>query len=288
MPANTPTANLPYPILADTPADIEAAVKPLALALDPLVPTAAQRQALVGGSSPPSSTNPYVTAADIGSMIVPIGGLIAYAGTDLPPIGIGGAEWDWADGGLIDVATHAAFAASVGHAYNGGVDPGGGKVRKPDKRGRVSVGADSFGLTGAANRIPNSPRARGQNGGEERHLQTAAEVAAHSHNAGTLKDPSTATGGEAAHTHGVSPGEYVPAHASGFYITSVNAGQAHAVVAVNGLTGLVNNLSTGAGSSHAHTTAEHAITGATAVSPAAAAANVLQPYEVDTYLVRVK
>lgn len=119
---------------------------------------------------------------------IPIGSVVSYAGTTLPP----GGQWDWADGGLIDRqvgGVDTTFFQRVGHAYNGGVDPGSLKVRKPDKRGRVSVGADNFGQ-GAAGRLPNSNRTLGANGGEERHSNTLAENGPHGHNVSVLQSSS--------------------------------------------------------------------------------------------------
>jgi microcystin-dependent protein len=119
-------------------------------------------------------------------VLPPIGACIPYCGLALPA----GTYWDLADGHLIDRGAGLIgeyFYAAVGHAYNGGVDPGSGKVRLPDKRGRVSVGADNMGTVlygtsaGAGGRTPNSNRARGQNGGEERHVLVKAEMAAHRH-----------------------------------------------------------------------------------------------------------
>jgi microcystin-dependent protein len=111
-----------------------------------------------------------------------IGAIIPWAPSALPA----GGKWDWADGALIDRTAFAAYMAAVGHAYNGGVDPGSNKVRKPDKRGRLPVGADNFGQ-GAAGRLPNSNRARGQSGGEERHTLSPAESGVNS-NGGTTAD----------------------------------------------------------------------------------------------------
>jgi microcystin-dependent protein len=103
----------------------------------------------------------------------PIGGMLPYAGNGDPA----GGDWLLADGRLIDRTTYSAFYTAVGHIYNGGVDPGSNKVRIPDKRGRASIGADNMATAqGAAGRLPNSNRARGENGGEERHTLTSAEV----------------------------------------------------------------------------------------------------------------
>jgi microcystin-dependent protein len=114
--------------------------------------------------------------------LIPVGFIIADAGSAIPTLE--GWEWDWADGDLIDRTTYAAFFARVGHAYNGNVDPGANKVRKPDRRGRVGLTADSMGPLGAASRLTvaaGHSNARGQSGGEERHTQLLTELAAHYH-----------------------------------------------------------------------------------------------------------
>lgn len=96
--------------------------------------------------------------------------------------------WAWADGGTVSIATYPLFDAMAGqaaagshqHKYNAGVSPGAGLVRKPDKRGRVLVGADDMG-SGAASRLGTNPRVWGQSGGEQAHVLLLAELAAHSH-----------------------------------------------------------------------------------------------------------
>lgn len=116
--------------------------------------------------------------------MIPIGLPFPWPGASLPvfplPTGVTAVpgttpEFAWADGGLIDRTVYAAFFAVIGHAYNAGVDPGANKVRKPDKRGRVIMGADTMGGI-AAGRITVAARALGQNGGEERHTLTRAET----------------------------------------------------------------------------------------------------------------
>jgi len=176
---------------------------------------------------------------------LPIGIQIPFSGGTLPTGGV----WDWADGGLINRITYATFFSRVGHSYNGGVDPGSSQVRKPDKRGRVPVGADNFGLTGAANRIPNSNRARGQNGGEERHAQSIAEMAAHNH--GSVTGLSVAPG-----AHGHDPAATIDGGSSYNVSGAVEAGD----------------------SNHNHSIPSQG---------SGTAFNVLQPYEVDNYLVRI-
>ena len=149
------------------------------------------------------------------------------------------------NGQLVSASDYPKLAALLGAP--------GGNVTIPDLRDRVPLGA-------------SATRPVGTPGGEAAHPITIAELPVHKHAAGTLTDPATATGVESAnHNHPISPGEEVPAHANGFYITSVNAGSAHAVVAVNGLAGLINAVTTGTPSAqHTHTTGAHAVTGSTA------------------------
>lgn len=114
--------------------------------------------------------------------VAQVGALATYAGVGDPPVGPDGAVWLLADGRLVSKATYAEYFARAGHAYNLGVDPGGGNVKLPDKRGRVSVGQDNMGTAqGAAGRLPNTNRALGQNHGEERHQQSLSELVSHTH-----------------------------------------------------------------------------------------------------------
>lgn len=183
--------------------------------------------------------------------LLPVGAVLPYVGdTDPGNIG-GGITFLLADGRLIDRTTYAAFFARAAHKYNGGVDPGSNMVRIPDKRGRVSVGADNMGtVQGAASRLPNSSRAAGQNGGEERHTQTSGEIPAH--------------------THALTITTFQPRADSGN--TGVGA-SAQYVAGSNGFTGL------------------GAATPPTGSSVASAGSgtpfNVMQPYEVDNVIVRV-
>lgn len=220
---------------------------------------------------------------------VPIGGIISYAGGSLPP----GTEWDWADGGLIDKTTFATFFGRVGHNYNGGVDPGSNKVRKPDKRGRVSMGADNFGPLGAANRVTVSPATRGGNGGEERHTTSVAELPAHSHPASSGTESADHTHGgstdtQGNHAHNAGSGSYLLAQtdnsAGGFFAASGGGGTLSVAWYANtNTTGAHSHgISTG-GRSVAHT---HAITVSNNTGGGGSHQN-LQPYEADTYLVRI-
>jgi hypothetical protein len=104
MPGSTTTLGLPYPLLGDA-ADIEQAVRPLADAIDPLIPTTQQKAALQGTLGALSDTNRFVTDQDLIARLndaMPIATIVPYAGSTLPPL-IGGVQrWAWADGSLIN------------------------------------------------------------------------------------------------------------------------------------------------------------------------------------------
>jgi microcystin-dependent protein len=216
--------------------------------------------ALPSAASVPDGTRAY--AIDKQMELIAVGGLWLAAAGGAMPIGIqlpyvgdtdpgdigGGITFLLADGRLISRTTYAAFFARSGHKYNGGVDPGSSMVRIPDKRGRVTVGPDNMGtVQGAASRLPNSNRAAGQNGGEERHGLTVAELAAHGH------------------------GASYSAFAGRAYSGNTGLGETTAyLTGANGFTGLgagsaITITSQGSGTPH----------------------NVMQPYEVDPVIVRV-
>lgn len=216
--------------------------------------------------------------AEIVNLFCPISGCLSYGGSVDPPGGI----FLLADGRLVDKTTYAAYFALVGHKYNGGVDPGSNKVRIQDKRGRVTVGADNMGTTqGAANRLPNSNRVAGQNGGEERHTLTIAELAAHNHN-GATGTGSTGAGNSGNdspdHSHSVSSAGGPPfgAVAAGFDFNVVLGG----VMAAYG-TG-------GASARHAHTVPALSVPALSIASQGSGTPhNVMQPYECDNFIVRM-
>lgn len=209
-----------------------------------------------------------VTTAMVGADVpLPeIGTQLTTAAQTLPANG----KWAWANGGLIDRTVYAGFFAAVGHAYNGGVDPGSNLVRLPDKRGRTSVGPDSMGGSAAAARLTVAKghnNAPGQNGGAERHQLAATEsgTPAHGH-------PGSTSGNDSPdHTHSTV------VHAQ----TNQVAAQAGAGIGV--FQDDENRGSSGASARHTH-----AITVASAAAAAAAAEhNNVQPYEVDNVIVRI-
>jgi len=223
---------------------------------------------------------------------VPLGTQVAYTGAVLPVDG----RWQWADGGLISTTDFAEYFALVGHAYNGGVDPGGGNFRKPDKRGRAAVGADAMPGSAAAGRLPNSNRAFGQNGGAEQVTLTTATIPTHNHTAtgSTAAAGSHSHGGATgardrsqSHWHSVGGGQLIynggvgtavgPFNVGGnsyLYRQALNADWAEPADHLHGIS---------ADGSHTHTTT------VTVANNGSGGAHVnMQPYEVDNVIVRVR
>jgi microcystin-dependent protein len=118
---------------------------------------------------------------------LPVGVELLWPGAALPVLpGVSTIEFQWADGGLLTPrdTTYATFLATVGHAYNNGVDPGSNSVRKPDKRGRASIGPDAMGGGAAAGRLSSllaAQRLLGQSGGLDSAVISAAQRPNHSH-----------------------------------------------------------------------------------------------------------
>ena len=221
---------------------------------------------------------------DVNPGTPPIGAQMPYSGSGDPP----GGEWLVADGRLISATSYPAFAAIAGtgapggaHPYNGGVDPGGGMVRIPDKRGRVSVGADNMGTQGAANRIPNSNRARGQNGGVERLSHTHSVTSPdHLHTVGSLY-----TGD---HAHGVSIytgtllGSATGANQSSPSGAFAATNHFHLVSGGTGGSGAV-----GIGGATGARDRNWASTSSAPSGDGSGLLSLMQPFEIDSYIVRV-
>lgn len=218
---------------------------------------------------------------------VPIGAQLPYGGDGDPA----DTHFLLADGRLVDKTTYANFFATVGHKYNGGVDPGGNQVRLPDKRGRTSVGADNMGTArGAANRMTVYNRAAGQNGGEERHTNSLAEMPSHGHGGGTGVDSpdhthSGWTDGQGAHSHGYSAGCQLAVTAgTGDGYSGLKFGTAGSDVPFSAGTLSAGNHSHNVGTYGASARHAHSISSQGSDSPH----NNMQPYEVDNWIVRVQ
>jgi Phage Tail Collar Domain len=253
-------------------------------------------------------------AQEILDAIVPIGGQMPYTGDTDPS----GGRFLLCDGRLVNVADYPVFATKTGHKYNGGVDPGGGQIRIPDKRGRGSLGADNMGTArGAAGRVPSIPsglRSAGWNGGADTHTHTA-NIPSHTHS-GALPSH-THTGGCPDHLHSVGS-LYTGNHSHGVSVSGTTGGSnsntaggvgsggyascaywnhAHGVNSSGG-TDTAGNLGIGgatgaADRSLAFTTsgpsAATVVTGGPSVTAMTTdAGSTLAPYEIDNYIVRMK
>lgn len=262
----------------------------------------------------PGTVSEQTFMTSVLAMMIPIGGMFPYAGDGDPA----GGRFLLAEGRLVNSVDYPALDAMIGgaaapakrHKYNLGVDPGNGKLKLPDKRSRASVGADDMGTAqGSAGRLPNSNRVSGQSGGEERHTLTAAEsgVAAHGHahnlansNAGSHSHGGATAAANPVHAHVVVNFPAAP-NAWGYQDVTLNQGAGTTVVFARipvrayGEATWNGNATQNADINHAHgITADgvhtHAITGGVtnhAGAPAASAHNVMQPYELDNWIIRV-
>jgi hypothetical protein len=75
---------------------------------------------------------------------------------------------------VLDALIGAAAPAGRTHLWNGGVSPGAGLFRIPNYAGKTRVAPDPGNTV-----IPNSNRAVGQTGGEERHTLSTSELPQH-------------------------------------------------------------------------------------------------------------
>ena len=97
---------------------------------------------------------------------VPTGAMFDYAGAGTIPAG-----YLACDGSNYATATYSALSTVLGTTWGA---PGGGSFTVPDSRRRVSVGSGGTAVSGPANTV-------GSVGGEETHVQSTAEIAAHTH-----------------------------------------------------------------------------------------------------------
>ena len=99
---------------------------------------------------------------------VPAGVIQCYAGATAPP------GFLLCNGASISTTTYFQLFTAIGYAYGGG----GASFNVPDTRGRILAGADNMGGS-AANRLTGY--SLGTTGGEQTHVLTTGELAAHNH-----------------------------------------------------------------------------------------------------------
>lgn len=120
---------------------------------------------------------------------IPLGAQIPYGGSGDPA----DTRFLLADGrALARAGQYAPLFAVISTTY--GVGDGSTTFNLPDKRGRVSVGADNMGTAaGAGNRLTTTLKARGQVNGEEFHLLTSDETGVRDHQHGSHSHIPSAT-----------------------------------------------------------------------------------------------
>ena len=172
--------------------------------------------------------------------LIPPGTTLPFAGSSAP------SGWVLSYGQVVSqTGTYANLYAAIGSAYNTGGE-GAGNFRLPDLRGRVIAGIDNMGGS-AASRITGttvSPNGNtiGAFGGEQTHVLTTAELAAHSH---AVNDPS--------HSHSISGAAGYTGTNSGLGGTGGGASLWQAYPAAGGTDGAYTGISLqNAGSSTGH------------------------------------
>lgn len=147
---------------------------------------------LVGTDTVQTLTNKTLTG-NLGA--VPVGAGMDWWGSSAPT------GWIFAYGQAISRSTYSALFALYGTTYGSG--DGSTTFNVPDKRGRASFGKDDMGGS-AANRLTNSATggingsALGNSGGEQAHVLTVAELAAHTHAYARINTPNAGIQGTGA------------------------------------------------------------------------------------------
>ena len=103
----------------------------------------------------------------------PPGSIIPYAGSTAPT------GWLFCDGSEVSTTTFANLFAVIGTTYDNG--PAGGNFNVPDLRGRLPVGLDNLGGSGAGILTDAQADILGGVLGNEEHVLTEAELPLHTH-----------------------------------------------------------------------------------------------------------
>lgn len=149
------------------------------------------------------------------------GVIVPFAGTVAPN------GWLLCHGQLVSSSTYSLLFSTIGHTYNGGVDPGGGSFRLPDLRGRSPFGKDDMGGTDAGRMANNT---LGGTGGVERANITLNEMPSHTHGGTTGNDSvdhshaGTTNDINQNHTHSGSTGTVSSDHAHGLFHRNTTIG----------------------------------------------------------------
>jgi microcystin-dependent protein len=296
----TPNRGLPAPALGDT-ADGPDAVDDLRQALDNIAgigwddlanrPTAVSTVGTAIGCP-----GTFFWAEDTAQLFLSVNASwIDLSGASSPPIPLGasleyGGAGDPSDSRylledgreLLRAGQYAPLFGVLSTTYGAG--NGTTTFNIPDSRGRVTVSPDNMGTAkGAAGRLPNSPSGRGNVGGEERHLLTAAESGIQNHNHGGATGAMSANAVHGHNIEGVNMGGAPPnfgAVAIGSQFSGFG-GSSYALQTTN-----AGSFSFGFYATNVNIDHTHAI-GAQSAN-AASAHNVMQPYVVKNKIIRVR
>jgi microcystin-dependent protein len=157
-------------------------------------PIGANGSVLVADSS--QSLGVRWAAASSSSAVIPTGTVVPFAGDTTP-----GSDWLICDGSAISRSTYSALFAVIGTSYGSG--NGTSTFNVPNLRGRVVAGVDPNQSTGTYRFTPV-----GFSAGSNTHQLTQAELANHTHTAGSQAQAdgshshSVSTGAAGGHTHG--------------------------------------------------------------------------------------
>jgi microcystin-dependent protein len=193
------------------------------------------------------------------SALVPSGTMMQFAGSAAPT------GWLLADGSAVSRTTYSSLYAAIGTTYGSG--DGSTTFNVPDLRGRIPVGKNTGTFS-----------ALGDNGGEETHVLSQAEMPSHNH---------TFSGSAmGAHSHTFS-GDALPAHAHSYQEAIGNAQTAGTGSDMDATTA-ANTSSVSAGTPSGSISSNSAGTPAGTISNAGSgsAHNNLQPYLVVNHIIK--
>ena len=173
---------------------------------------------------------------------IPSGVIWEYAGSAAPT------GWLFCNGAAYSRTTYAALYAALGGASSPwGQGDGSTTFNVPDKRGRVGIGAGQG--TGLTNRV------LGANGGEENHVLSVGELAAHNHTA--TQGTHSHTASDSGHNHSYNTfttGSGVTQGPSSFFVSGgvgATTGSGTAVVSVGAASaGAITVANNGSGTAH--------------------------------------
>lgn len=183
--------------------------------------------------------------------LMPIGSMIAYAGTTAP-----NSRWALCDGSAISRTTFATLFALISTSY--GVGDGSTTFNLPDYRGRAGVGLDNLGGSSADRITDGNADSLNNTGGGDETPSGSLSGTTDSHALTTTEMPS--------HTHGIQINSNTDSGA-----TQVQGGD-------SGVNSTIQTASAGSGSGHTHNLTTATVTGS--------AGDNLQPWIAEGRIIR--